>query len=140
VGELDVNILLRIYADEDLAKRLTPEWRGGSYYAAARRGAKPADRNSSAHIGLFYVSKWATEAAAQEFARTYVAALPKRYDSLHRVPADAAVPGRDQYMSTDGSIFIQQTGKIVVAVESFDEDASKKLIEVGLKQAQGNGN
>jgi hypothetical protein len=135
VGELDVNILLRIYADEDLAKRLTPEWRGGSYYAAGRRGVKPPDRNSSAHIGLFYVSKWATDAAAQEFAKTYVAALPKRYDSLHRVPADAAVPGRDQYISADGAISIQQTGKVVVAVESFDEDVAKKLIEVGLKQA-----
>jgi hypothetical protein len=81
------------------------------------------------------VSKWATEAAAQEFAKVYVAALPKRYDSLHRVPADAAVPGRDQYMSADGAIFIQQTGNILVAVESFDEDMAKKLIEAGLKQA-----
>lgn len=135
VGELDVNILLRIYADEDLAKKLTPEWRGGSYYAAGRRGVKPPDRNSSAHIGLFYVSKWATEAAAQEFARTYIAALPKRYTSLQRVPADAAIPGRDKYMSTDGPIFIQQTGSVVVAVESFDEDVAKKLIEAGLKQA-----
>ena len=98
VGELDVNILLRIYADEALAKKLTPEWRGGSYYAAGKKGVKPPDRNSSAHIGLFYVSKWATDAAAQEFARTYADALSKRYNAVRRVPADAAVaiPGRDQ--------------------------------------------
>ena len=138
VGELDVNILLRIYADETLARKLTPEWRGGSYYAAGRRNTKPSDRNSSAHIGLFYVSKWATNAAAQEFARTYAAALPKRYESLHRVPADAAAPGRDQYMSSDGPIFIQQTGNVVVAVESFDVDMAKKLIDAGLKAAGEN--
>src|SRR4029077_10511706 len=40
VGELDVNILLRIYTDEAVVKRLTPEWRGGAYYAAGRRNAK----------------------------------------------------------------------------------------------------
>jgi hypothetical protein len=136
VGQLDVSILLRIYADEELDKRLSTEWRGGAYYAAGRKGAKPPDRNSSAHIGLFYISKWATEAAAQEFAKTYASALPKRYKELRRVPADAAIPGRDQYMSSDGPIFIQQTGPMVVAVESFDEDVAKRLVEAGLKQAE----
>ena len=140
VGELDVNILLRIYADEKLAKKLTPEWRGGSYYAAAKRGVKAPDRNSSAHIGLFYISKWATPEAAEEFARTYAQALPKRYESIHRQAADSSLPGRDKYSSADGTIFIQQTGNFVVAVESFDEDVAKKLIEAGLKQAAANAN
>jgi hypothetical protein len=137
VGQLDVSILLRIYADEELDKRLSTEWRGGAYYAAGHRGAKPPDRNSTAHIGLFYVSKWATEAAAKEFAKTYEDALPTRYESLRRVATDqlAATPGRDQYMSADGPIFIQQTGNMVVAVESFEEDWANKLIEAGLKQA-----
>jgi hypothetical protein len=136
VGELDVSLLLRIYADEDLDKRLSPKWRGGAYYAAGRRGAKPPDRNSSAHIGLFYISKWATEAAAQEFAKVYAGALPKRYTSLHRLPADGTVSGRDSYTSSDGMIFIQQTGNAVVAAESFDEETAKKLLEAGLRQAE----
>jgi hypothetical protein len=137
VGQLDVSLLLRIYADDATDKRLSPEWRGGSYYAAGRRGVKPADRNSSAHIGLFYVSRWATEVAAQEFAKTYADALHARYESLRRVAADspAAIPGRDQYMSADGPIFIQQTGNVVVAVESFEQDWANRLIEAGLKQA-----
>ncbi|MGB9120997.1 MAG: hypothetical protein WCE73_10285 [Candidatus Angelobacter sp.] len=134
VGQLDVSLLLRIYADEKVDKRLSPEWRGGAYYAAGRKGAKPPDRNSSAHIGLFYVSRWATETAAQEFAKTYADALPKRYESLRHVHGDA--PERLQFMSSDGPIFIQQTGNAVVAVESFDEDAARKLIAAGLKQVQ----
>jgi hypothetical protein len=138
VGELDVSILLRIYADEALDKRLSPEWRGGAYYAAGRKGAKPPDRNSSAHIGLYYISKWATEAAAQEFARTYAASLPKRYNGLRLAPSDSTVPGLNKYTSADGPIFIQQTGNVVVSVESFDEDAAKKLLELGVKQAQEN--
>jgi hypothetical protein len=135
MGELDVNVLLRVYGDEKLATKLSPEWRGGSYYAAGRRNAKPPNKDSSAHIGLFYVSKWATAEAAQEFAKAYAGALPKRYESLHRVSA-ASVAGLDQYSSADGPIFIQQSGTAIVAVESFDEDVAKKLIEAGLKQAQ----
>ncbi len=138
VGQLDVSILLRVYADEALDKRLSPEWRGGAYYAAGRRGAKPPDRNSSAHIGLFYASKWATEAAAQEFARTYAASLPKRYNGLRLAPTGPAVPGLVRYASADGPIYIQQAGNVVVSVESFDEDAAKKLLEMGVKQAEEN--
>jgi hypothetical protein len=134
VGQLDVSLLLRIYADAELDKRLSPEWRGGAYYAAGRKGAKPPDRNSSAHIGLYYISKWATEEAAQEFAKTYADALPKRYMSLHRSAADETIPGRAQYSSSDGPIFIQQTGNMVIAVESFDEENAKRLMETGLKQ------
>lgn len=135
MGELDVNILLRVYADEDVAKRLTPEWRGGSYYAAGRKDAKPTDKNSSAHIGLFYVSRWGSEEAAEQFAKTYADALSKRYQSVQRVTTDS-MPGLDQYASADGPIFIQHSGTAVVAVESFDQDVAKRLIDAGLKQAQ----
>ncbi len=54
------------------------------------------------------------------------------------LPINGTVPGLAQYTSSDGPIFIQQTGNAVVAVESFDEDAAKKLIESGLKQAKEN--
>ena len=139
VGQLDVSLLLRIYANAELDKRLSSEWRGGAYYAAGRKGAKPPDRNSSAHIGLYYISKWATEEAAQEFAKTYAEALPKRYTSLRRSPSDEPIPGRVQYSSSDGPIFIQQTGNLVVSVESFDEESAKRLLELGVKQVEENG-
>jgi hypothetical protein len=135
VGELDVNILLRVYADAEAAKRLTPEWRGGSYYAAGRKGARPPDRNSTAHIGLYYASKWATPAAAQEFAKVYADALSKRYKALRRI--HGYTPEVLGWMSSDGLIFIQQTGNMVIAVESFDEEEAKRLMEIGVKGANG---
>ena len=131
VGELDVNILLRIYADEDVAKRLTPEWRGGSYYAAGRKGAKPADRNSSAHIGLYYISKWASENAAQEFSKIYADALSLRYKELRRIHGFA--PGPLGWASSDGIIYIQQNGNLVIAVESFDENAAERLLQTPIR-------
>lgn len=134
VGELDVNILLRIYADKAVADRLTPEWRGGAYYAAGRKGVKPPDKNSTAHVGLFYVSKWATPEAAEDFVKAYAAALPSRYKELRKVHGYS--PEQLRWESSDGPIFIQQTGNMVVAVESFDEDVAKKLIEAGVKSRQ----
>jgi hypothetical protein len=135
VGELDVNILLRVYADEDVARRLTPEWRGGAYYAAGRKGARPPDRNSTAHVGMYYISKWATEDAAHEFAAVYQTGLTKRYSDLHRIHSTdgSFVPGRVTYSSADGPIVIQQTGNTVIAIESFDEDVAKKLMQTGVK-------
>ena len=138
VGELDVNILLRIYADEDVAKRLTPEWRGGAYYAAGRKGAKPPDRNSTAHIGLYYVSKWASVDAAQEFASLYAAALPKRYKGLRSLIVEVVTGSSfNTFSSADGPIFIRQTGNTVIAVESFDETMAKRLLQTGAKQEPG---
>jgi hypothetical protein len=135
VGELDVSILLQVYADDATAKRLSREWRGGSYYAAGRKGAKPVDKNSSSHVGLYYISKWSNEAAAREFAKIYSAALARRYSGLERQQTDPR-PGLEKYGSADGPIFIQQTGNLVVAVESFDPVVADRLIELALKHSQ----
>jgi hypothetical protein len=137
VGQLDVDILLKVYADETVAGRLNHEWRGGAYYAAGRKGAKPPDKNSSAHVGLLYISKWSSPAAAREFASIYATALHQRYGGLERAAPDPARPGLDQYHSSDGPIYIQRTGNAVVAVESFDPEVAGKLIEAGVKQANG---
>ncbi|MBZ5523459.1 MAG: hypothetical protein LAP21_14590 [Acidobacteriia bacterium] len=135
VGELDVKILLKQYAEQSVADRLSPEWRGGSYYAAARRGAKPPDANSSAHVALIYVSRWASEKTAQEFAGIYASALPSRYNKVDKTELAVAHPGRQKYLSSDGPVFIQQTGDLVIAVESFDEAIADKLITAVLKQS-----
>jgi len=134
IGEFDVTILLKAWGQEAAAKRLSTDWRGGSYYAAGRKDSHPADRNSSAHVGLYYISKWSGETAAREFARLYAAALPQRYSSLEHKATDPGKPGLEKYSSSDGAIFIQQTGNMVVAVESFDPSVAERLIELGLKQ------
>lgn len=136
VGELDVDILLKVYANEQIAKTLSKEWRGGVYYAAGRRGVKPTDANSTAHVGLYYISRWSGEDSARYFAKLYAAALHTRYAGLEHMAPDPGKPGLDRYTSADGPIFIQQTGNVVVAVESFDPENGDKLLQLGLKQAE----
>lgn len=135
VGEFDVQILLKQYAEEEVANRLSHDWRGGAYYAAGKRGFKPTDHNSSAHVGLIYVSRWASDKAAYEFARIYGSALPQRYKQLQRGQA-GDVAGREKYLSADGPIYIQQNGNLVIAVESFDDGTADRLIDAAQKQAQ----
>jgi hypothetical protein len=143
VGQFDVSILLKQYAEAAVADRLSPEWRGGSYYAVGRKGAKPADPNSSAHIGLIYVSKWSSDKAAGEFARIYASALPGRYDKLQHLASQESKPGRDKFSSADGPIYIQQNGTLVIAVESFEDALAERLIQAVLSResaAQPAGN
>jgi len=134
VGEFDVNILLKVYSEEAVANRLSADWRGGSYYAAGRKDAKASDANATGHVGLYYISKWSTTMAAQEFAKIYLSALPQRYHGLEHLAADPARPGLERYSSADGPLFVQQSGNLVVAVESFDAESAAKLIQAGLKQ------
>src|SRR5437588_1726858 len=136
LGELDVSILLKQYAESTVADRLSPEWRGGSYYAAGRKGATPTDSNSTAHIGLVYVSKWASEKAATDFAKNYASALPGRYNKLERAQVAGDIPGREKYLSADGPIFIQHNGDLVIAVESFDDATADKLIRAVQKKVE----
>jgi hypothetical protein len=136
IGELDLNILLKVYANEQIARNLSKEWRGGVYYAAGRKDAKPNDRNSTAHVGLYYISRWSDEDSARYFAKLYAAALPKRYRDLEHVPADPGKLGLDHYSTSDGDVYIQQIDNVVVAAESFDPANAEKLMQVGLKQAQ----
>jgi len=134
VGELDVKILLKQYSEDSVADRLAPEWRGGSYYAAARRAAKPADPNSSAHIGLLYASRWSSDKVAEEFAKIYASALPDRYSKVSLLLYTGPTKGREKYQTSDGVVFIQHTGDMVIAVESFDEPTAEKLIQETLKK------
>src|SRR5215471_15092154 len=132
VGQLDVNILLKQYSEDAVANRLSSAWRGGSYYAVGRKGIKPADPNSTAHIGLIYVSKWSDDQAAREFAKIYVAALPSRYKKLEH--EQGGTSGPDKYSSADGPIYVQQNGNVVIAIESFDDATAQKLIQAVLTQ------
>ncbi len=134
VGELDVKILLKQYSEDSVADRLAPEWRGGSYYAASRRDAKPSDTNSSAHIGLLYVSRWSSDKIAEEFAKIYASALPDRYNKVSLALYTGPMKGREKYQTADGVVFIQHTGDTVIAVESFDGPTAEKLIQETLKK------
>jgi hypothetical protein len=82
---------------------------------------------------LIYVSKWSNDKSAREFARIYASSLPGRYSKVEHTQAQG-LAGRNQYLSADGPIYIQQSGNLVIAVESFDDGTSEKIIQEVLAQ------
>jgi hypothetical protein len=147
MGEFDTMVFLKQFGSAEQARRVTPQWRGGYYYAAHRLGksddkqadAKPAD-SSDPHVpiklgdvALLYVSRWATPAAAHDFAEVYRASLPRRYpgaQSLITVGQPTANEELAHWNTSDGCIPLEVKGDQVVAVESFDQGTASNLVSI----------
>ena len=88
MGEFDVAVLVEQYANQELAKWMYPEWRGGYYYAARVKG------DASAPLGLLYVSRWSSAEKAADFAGIYARSLAKRYKKAEEVGDAKAASGK----------------------------------------------
>jgi hypothetical protein len=128
MGEFDVAVLVEQYAGNELSKRLYPEWRGGYYYAARRKG------DAIAPLGLMYVSRWSSAEKAAEFAGIYARSLQKRYKKAEEIRgASAGGPaeerserkvelllGRHSWNTEEGTVVIEEKGDTVFVSESLD--------------------
>lgn len=124
MGELDVRVLSELFGGEQVAQALTPQWNGGLYYAAQNRSAK---EDSTASIGLLYLSAWRTEAAADEFVKIYSNELSKKYSGVKRDSAGETTPDERIYKTSEGPVLIVRQGREVFVSESFDLDSARKL-------------
>src|SRR5205085_4322327 len=77
VGQFDIVLLMKQFADEAAVKQLPPQWRGGIYYAV-RSPAAGKTALATKDLALVYLSKWASAATAKHFADIYEAALKQR--------------------------------------------------------------
>ena len=84
IGELDVNIITKLFGGDNASRDLTPAWDGGLYWAGQLRSATtPAEQASTKSIGLFYLSVWKNADSAQVFAKLYAKNLGRKYSSVH---------------------------------------------------------
>lgn len=137
IGQFDTKILIEQYASPEDADKLADSWKGGAYYAASSRDSH---LNGTARIALLYLSRWSSDAAANQFARIYANYVPKRYEKAERVAADqapkqlcASTTDCDEaffYHTEEGWVSIQRVGSTSVMVtESFDPDVAKSVAE-----------
>jgi len=147
VGQLDLNIMAKIYGGDQAARDLTPAWDGGLYWAGQRLSAKtPAELASTKSISLLYLSAWKNAASAQAFAALYAHELDKKYSGVkpdaaaqHPAPASDTTGSEEKVFSTDeGPVVITTRGTLVFVTESFDLDLARKLAALMLS-AQGTG-
>jgi hypothetical protein len=138
MGALDVRILTRLFAGDDAAVALTPEWNGGIYYAAQSKSAKTAEqRAQTSSVSLLYLSAWKSEDAAKTFAAIYADELSRKYSGVKR-DKDAESPGEQVYRTNEGPVLVALKGSQVFTSESFDLTLAHKL-EFLMMGAQSTG-
>jgi len=139
MGEFDVRILAELFGGSQIADALTPEWRGGIYYAAQRKSAvTPEQKASTASLGLLYESQWLNEDSAWSFARVYEAELPRKYSGLTRREKDEADDTEQVYTTREGDVLLCVSGTNVFISEGFPLPLARKLRD-GIVAAQGHG-
>ena len=131
VGELDTAVLIEQYEGADASHKLYPHWRGGYYYAA-----RPTS-DAAAPLALLYVSRWADEQHAAEFAAIYARSLAKRYRSVREESGDGkqtgengtqeSLRGTHSWLTEDGRVVIATDGPTVLVTEGFDQPTTEKL-------------
>jgi hypothetical protein len=137
VGQLDVEILTKLFGGENASRDFTPAWDGGIYWAGQLRSATAAERATTKSIAIFYLSKWKNAAIAAEFAQLYASDLGNKYSTLKEdKTAEANAPANDElqqvFATEEGPVVITTRNKMVFVAESFPLPLARKLTELML--------
>jgi len=130
IGEFDVAMIAEQFGDADASKRIYPNWRGGYYYA---RRPKGKDVKGPGDLGIVFVSKWADPVAMSSFANLYMGSIKKRYSEVQPIaPGPApdsanAVRVPTHWKTSEGDVFVENHGDLLVVFESIDEASAAKL-------------
>jgi hypothetical protein len=108
VGELDFQLLLRQYAGDYVASRVSPKWRGGQFKLyETKRTARPL---------LTFAAEWDTPAAAKEFFDAYRTVLEKKWSSTRFDDEQAT---RLSGTGDRGRFVVTLNGPIVTSIEGL---------------------
>lgn len=127
MGELDVRILVELFGGREIADGLAPEWDGGVYYAAQRKAASAAEKETTASLGLLYYSRWKNPDSASSFMRVYANQLPRKYSNLVRRQKDEAGSNEQVYSTNEGDVLLSMSDSTVFISEGFDLALARKL-------------
>ena len=111
LGQFDVTMLLWQWYGKQTGSQLAHAWRGGYYFTYERAG------QAGAPYVLVSLTRWATEAAAKEFAGLYAGSLVKRYRSVAEVTAPR--DGSGEWKTEEGPVEISAAGPFVIAIEGL---------------------
>lgn len=129
VGQFDIVLLMKQFADKAAEKELAPEWRGGVYYSARRAGSGESKTTlGTKDLALVYLSKWSSPAAAKKFTGIYEQALKQRYATVSKTG--------DHWATEEGPVSIENLGQYALVMESFDEATAAAIHKVMLESIQ----
>jgi hypothetical protein len=125
MGQLDVRMLTELFGGPEMSAALTPAWDGGIYYAVQKKSVP--DKDSTASIGLLYLSQWKSPEAAAGFAKMYSGEIGQQYSNVARDTKDESDPNERVYKTNEGPMLISTQGNLVFVSESFDLPLARKL-------------
>ena len=138
MGELDVRILTELFGGRELAQGLAPDWNGGIYYAAQKKAATAAEKESTASLGLLYYSRWKNADSAKTFLRIYSAQIPRKYSKVTRRQQDEADENEQVFATSEGDVLLSISGANVFISEGFSLPLARKLRDtIASVQAEG---
>lgn len=114
LGQFDVTMLLWQWYGKQTGAQLPQAWRGGYYFTYEKAG------HSGAPYVLVSLTRWATEAAAKEFASLYAGSLVRRYHSVTEVKPSQ--DGSGEWKTEEGPVEISASGPFVIAIEGLAGD------------------
>jgi hypothetical protein len=117
IGQFDIEVIAKQFADRATAKRIGPGWRGGIYLAVNKKGAPPA---RTGDLSLVFLSRWDTPERAADFALLYSGATSKRF-------ANAVQDKGYLWHTTEGDVSAEVIGDTVLVMESFPAGVASKL-------------
>ncbi len=127
MGELDVRMTAELFGGRPLAEALAPEWDGGIYYAAQRRNATPAEKDTTASLALLYSSRWKNRDSARSFFEVFEQQLPRQYNGLTRRQKDETADDERVYSTRQGDVLLTLKDNTVWVSEGFDLALARKL-------------
>ena len=138
MGELDVRMTAELFGGKPLAEALAPNWDGGVYYAAQRRSASAAEKDTTASLALMYESRWRNPDSAESFFHIFEEELPRQYDGLKRRQADETDTDERVFTTREGDVLLRREGDRVWVSEGFELPLARKL-RGAVDGAQGSG-
>ncbi len=138
MGELDVRMTAELFGGKPLAEALAPEWDGGIYYAAQRKNATAAQKETTASLALLYSSRWKNADSARSFFHVFEQQIPRQYDGVKRRKADESGEDERVYSTGEGDVLLVRDGDTVWVSEGFELPLARKLKEM-VDSAQGKG-
>ena len=120
IGQFDIQVIAKQFADRATAKRIGQGWQGGIYLAVNKKETKP---QNTGDLAIIFLSRWDTPERAQDFALLYSGATEKRFPN-----AKAAKPASGYLWHTDeGDISAEVLGTTVLVMESLPSEIAAKV-------------
>jgi hypothetical protein len=116
IGQFDIVVFAKEFADKATAARLAPSWRGGIYLAVNHKGVQPA---RTGDLGVIFLSKWSNAEQARAFADFYSSATPKRFTNV--------AAATTKWKTEEGEVIIDVIGEHVLVIESLEPAVSAKV-------------